>query len=237
MLPRLPDRHRRSRREGTGPAESSCDPASTFGRRIGLPAARRYALAAPASYHARHMPAHIFTMLGLWEESIRANRESNAVIDPEHAGDAVGGDIAALHEFDFIVYARLQQAQDRWVAADLTAARKAGQAVTLRAKRPAVQAVAPREFPNLGSRYQMFEFPEKVRVIVVAPHGGHGNARRGNNGSSEPPHDGVTSTWLKHPAAVAGSSRDQQEAWSRPGRQGIVPGTTWLHVNFADNGV
>jgi hypothetical protein len=97
----------------------------------GLPAARRYALEAPASYHARHMPAHIFTMLGLWEESIRANRESNAVVDPRHADDAIGGDIAALHAFDFIVYARLQQAQDRWVAADLEAAGKAGTAVTL----------------------------------------------------------------------------------------------------------
>lgn len=63
----------------------------------GLPAARRYATAAPASSHARHMPAHIFTMLGLWEESIRANRESNAVVDPAHAGDTTGGDIAALH--------------------------------------------------------------------------------------------------------------------------------------------
>jgi tetratricopeptide (TPR) repeat protein len=97
----------------------------------GLPAARRYAAAAPASYHARHMPAHIFTMLGLWEESIRANRESNAVIDPKHADDASGGDIASTHAFDFIVYARLQLAQDRWVAEDLLAAGKAGQAATL----------------------------------------------------------------------------------------------------------
>src|SRR5437763_111696 len=68
---------------------------------------------------------------GVWEESIQANRESNAVIDPDHANDAVGGDIAGLHSFDFIVYARLQVAQDRRVAADLEAARKAGQAITL----------------------------------------------------------------------------------------------------------
>ena len=97
----------------------------------GLAAARRYAAAAPASYHARHMPAHIFTMLGLWEELIRANRDLNAVIDPDHADDAVGGDIAGLHTFDFITYARLQLAQDRWVAADLQAMRKAGRAATL----------------------------------------------------------------------------------------------------------
>jgi hypothetical protein len=97
----------------------------------GLLAARRYAAAAPASYHARHMPAHIFTMLGLWDESIRANRESNAVIDPDHADDAIGGDIAYMHAFDFIAYARLQLAQDRQVAADLAALRKAGRAATL----------------------------------------------------------------------------------------------------------
>ena len=97
----------------------------------GLAAARRYAAAAPASYHARHMPAHIFTMLGLWEESIRANRDSNAVIDPDRANDAVGGDIAGLHAFDFIAYARLQLAQDRWVAADLEAMRKARRPATL----------------------------------------------------------------------------------------------------------
>ena len=97
----------------------------------GLPAARRYAAAAPASYHARHMPAHIFTMLGLWEELIRANRESNAVVDPDHADDGVGGDIAGMHAFDFIAYARLQLAQDRHVAADIEALRKTGRAVTL----------------------------------------------------------------------------------------------------------
>jgi len=105
----------------------------------GLPAARRYAAAAPASYHARHMPAHIFTMLGLWEESIRANRESNAVIDPDHADDSVGGDIAAMHSFDFIGYARLQLAQDRQVAADLEALRKARRAATLMQARYALE--------------------------------------------------------------------------------------------------
>jgi tetratricopeptide (TPR) repeat protein len=85
------------------------------------------------------MPAHIFTMLGLWEESIQANRESNAVIDPRHANDDNGGDIASLHAFDFIVYARLQLAQDRWVAADLLAVVKTGQAATLMKARYAIE--------------------------------------------------------------------------------------------------
>jgi len=37
---------------------------------IALPAARAYAAIAPAAYHARHMPAHIFGRFGLWEEAL-----------------------------------------------------------------------------------------------------------------------------------------------------------------------
>ena len=35
----------------------------------GLPAARRYADIAPAAPHALHMPSHIFTRVGAWEDS------------------------------------------------------------------------------------------------------------------------------------------------------------------------
>ena len=74
----------------------------------GLAAARRYAAIAPASLHARHMPSHIFTMLGLWEESIAAN-ESAAQLAPAMAQAAAAGpaalDIRNLHGFDFIAYA------------------------------------------------------------------------------------------------------------------------------------
>jgi tetratricopeptide (TPR) repeat protein len=37
---------------------------------LGLPAARRYATIAPEAFHARHMPAHIFTRLGMWQEAL-----------------------------------------------------------------------------------------------------------------------------------------------------------------------
>ena len=36
----------------------------------GIAAARRYAGIAPAVPHARHMPSHIYSMVGLWQESI-----------------------------------------------------------------------------------------------------------------------------------------------------------------------
>ncbi|HEV8231028.1 MAG TPA: hypothetical protein VGQ75_01665, partial [Thermoanaerobaculia bacterium] len=42
----------------------------------GLDAARRYAKIAQDSPHALHMPSHIFTRLGLWEDSISSNLAS-----------------------------------------------------------------------------------------------------------------------------------------------------------------
>jgi tetratricopeptide (TPR) repeat protein len=65
----------------------------------GLAAARRYADIAPAAPHALHMPSHIFTRLGLWEESIATNRRS-ANAEPDSN--------AAVHPMDYMVYAYLQ---------------------------------------------------------------------------------------------------------------------------------
>jgi tetratricopeptide (TPR) repeat protein len=69
----------------------------------GLEAARRYAGIAPAAPHALHMPSHIFTRLGYWDESIEANRRS-AAAEPDSN--------AAVHPMDYLVYAYLQQGRD-----------------------------------------------------------------------------------------------------------------------------
>lgn len=66
----------------------------------GIPAARRYAGIAPAVPHARHMPSHIYSMVGLWQESIASNA-SAIEIQPDY-----------YHAADFSVYAHLQLAQD-----------------------------------------------------------------------------------------------------------------------------
>jgi tetratricopeptide (TPR) repeat protein len=74
---------------------------------LALEAARRYAKIAPDAPHALHMPSHIFTRLGLWQESIDSNLASaaaarkNALISDE------------LHAIDYLVYAYLQTGQDR----------------------------------------------------------------------------------------------------------------------------
>jgi tetratricopeptide (TPR) repeat protein len=69
----------------------------------GLDAARRYAEIAPAAPHALHMPSHIFTRLGYWDESIETNRRS-AAAEPDSN--------AAVHPMDYMVYAYLQQGRD-----------------------------------------------------------------------------------------------------------------------------
>ena len=78
----------------------------------GIPAARRYAAIAPAVPHARNMPAHIYSMVGLWEDSITSNL-SSLEIQPDY-----------YHAADFTVYAYLQLAQDVKAAAMIDLALK-----------------------------------------------------------------------------------------------------------------
>ena len=49
--------------------------------RLALPAARTYATVAPESSHARHMPAHIFVQLGMWQEAAATDRAAFAASD------------------------------------------------------------------------------------------------------------------------------------------------------------
>ena len=69
----------------------------------GLDAARQLARTAPASPHAAEFPAHIFSRLGLWQESVEANQ----------AGMHFAEDIFFKpHAADFLVYSFLQTGQD-----------------------------------------------------------------------------------------------------------------------------
>jgi tetratricopeptide (TPR) repeat protein len=89
----------------------------------GLQAADRYGSAAPASAHALHMPSHIYSMLGMWEESIKSNLL------------AVGSAKGYVHAIDFMVYAHLQMGQDREalrLLQDTRALQKAGGTIAQR---------------------------------------------------------------------------------------------------------
>jgi tetratricopeptide (TPR) repeat protein len=88
---------------------------------LALPAARSYAKIAPASAHAQHMPSHIFTRLGLWQEAIRSNLDAKASAEAyavRHHMPGVWDE--QLHAMDYLVYAYLQGAQDKqaWAVLD-----------------------------------------------------------------------------------------------------------------------
>jgi hypothetical protein len=81
---------------------------------LALPAARSYAKIAPSSPHALHMPSHIFTRLGLWQDSIQSNLASAAAAKNYAARTRRGtASFDQLHAMDYLVYAYLQGAQDR----------------------------------------------------------------------------------------------------------------------------
>jgi hypothetical protein len=66
----------------------------------GLAAARRYGDVAPSAPHALHMPSHVYSMLGMWQDSIKSNQAALTVAQ------------GYAHALDFMVYAYLQMAQD-----------------------------------------------------------------------------------------------------------------------------
>jgi tetratricopeptide (TPR) repeat protein len=80
---------------------------------LALPAARKYASIAPSSAHALHMPSHIFTRLGLWDESIKSNLVSIAAAKCyAESADIRGHWDEELHGMDYLVYAYLQKGEN-----------------------------------------------------------------------------------------------------------------------------
>ena len=73
----------------------------------GLRAAKRYAEIAPSVAHGLHMPSHIFTRVGAWQESAATNRRAVAAAragkDPDQE----------LHAMEYMMYAYLQLGRDR----------------------------------------------------------------------------------------------------------------------------
>jgi tetratricopeptide (TPR) repeat protein len=79
----------------------------------GISAADKYAKIAPAAPHAQHMPAHIYTMVGMWQASIDSNLRSIEVAKDYATKSKLDGTLAGVpHAYDFMQYAYLQLAQD-----------------------------------------------------------------------------------------------------------------------------
>jgi len=117
---------------------------------LALPAARTYAKVAPGSPHALHMPSHIFTRLGLWDESITSNLASadkaRAYITARRGPGVTAFD--ELHAIDYLVYAYLQQRRDE-------------EAKTLLDK---VTRVSALDNPNFAAAYALASVPARYAM-------------------------------------------------------------------------
>jgi len=116
----------------------------------GLAAARSYSSIAPWVPHALHMPSHIFTRLGMWEDSIAANRSSSeasrAYAKMRHR-DATEAE--ELHALDYMAYSYLQEGQDAKAkeVVDFTA--------TVRKTNPELEFSAAYALAAIPSRYAL----------------------------------------------------------------------------------
>lgn len=74
-----------------------------------LDIARAYGQIAPEVPHALHMPTHIFTRLGLWEESNEGNQKSAEIARRNPVNGMVS--LHLMHALDYLAYADLQLAK------------------------------------------------------------------------------------------------------------------------------
>ncbi len=123
----------------------------------GLKAARLYAGIAPDAPHALHMPSHIFTRVGAWEEFVATNRRSyQAAVEGGELGEA-------YHASDYAVYADLQLGQDRAAVNDMQ------NAFRVAAPRPAPVVIA---YPSaaMPARYALErgDWPAAAQLQPVA---------------------------------------------------------------------
>jgi hypothetical protein len=163
----------------------------------GLDAAICYSKIAPNVPHALHMPSHIFTRLGMWQQSIDANRAAHtAALDYVHKSRGPGSYDQVLHTMDYLEYAYLQIAQDgpaKEVVDELIGFREseganlvAAYAVAAIPVRYALErrdwpAAAALSEPAIGFPFERFPWAEAMIAYARAL----GDARTGNVAGSE----------------------------------------------------
>jgi tetratricopeptide (TPR) repeat protein len=121
----------------------------------GLVAARLYAGIAPAAPHALHMPSHIFTRVGSWQESAATNERSRDVAKAGAEPDE------AYHATDYMVYAYLQLARDAEARKNIDEAMKIGGTTP--------RFIAPYAIASMPARYAMERGAWKEAAMLQPP--------------------------------------------------------------------
>jgi hypothetical protein len=208
---------------------------------LALPAARSYARIAPAAPHALHMPSHIFTRLGLWQDSIDSNLASAAAAKSYIAKTLPGATSQdQLHAMDYLVYAYLQTCQDaeaRHVVEEAAAVSKVDQNVfqaayalaaiparyTLERKR--WSAAATLELRPAGFPWARFRFAEAIKYFARAL----GAARSGNPSAARGEIEKLSAI---HQALTQG---DQEYDWSAQVEVQRLAASAWAAHAAGDN--
>jgi hypothetical protein len=86
---------------------------------MGLPAARRYARIAPEAFHARHMPAHIFSRLGLWPDALASCESAWQVSERWVKSAGLSSDHRDFHSLSWIVTVNVEMGRLRRAEAAL----------------------------------------------------------------------------------------------------------------------
>jgi hypothetical protein len=192
-----------------------------------LAAANKYAGTAPAAPHAQHMPAHTYSMLGLWAQSVESNTKSREAAQEQAARLWPGAThFAVPHHLDFMEYALLQMGQEqraKQVRDDNSAIKKLGleimasyTALAAVPARFALERQAWKEAAVLEPRGSQFPQAEAITYFARAI----GAARSGD----WPPRTG---SWLsskncaprwKRRTSPIGPSKSKSKCWRpRPG--------------------
>jgi tetratricopeptide (TPR) repeat protein len=165
----------------------ACDNAEMARR--GLAAADAYSKIAPSAPHALHMPSHIYTRLGMWEQSIASNNAARKAADAQ-------GDIGEeLHAMDYLTYAYLQLGRDSEAAHVLADLRgmpglnasefKIGYAATAMPVRYAVERAQWKEAAQLkplaGAQPHVFAITTWAHALGLARSGEAAQAQREAN--------------------------------------------------------
>jgi tetratricopeptide (TPR) repeat protein len=132
----------------------------------GLAAARGYAAIAPWVPHALHMPAHIFTRLGMWNDVIASNLASADAARQYAAGHhPQATSFEELHALDYLVYGYLQRGDDGQ-AKDVLA-----RVQTVKATFPAVDFAAAYAIGAVPARYALERRQWAEAAALVEPSG------------------------------------------------------------------
>ncbi|HEY2677915.1 MAG TPA: hypothetical protein VGI65_13165 [Steroidobacteraceae bacterium] len=137
----------------------------------GLAAARAYSKIAPSAPHALHMPSHIFTRLGLWDDSIASNKAARAAAHDQ------GDTGEELHAMDYLTYAYLQRGRD--VDAAQVVASLTGMGVTL------------------GNDFKVGYAATAMPVRLAVERGAWGDAARLNALPGSPPNVAALVFWAR----------------------------------------